>query len=184
GAVADDLVQGDHQTVCLHAVPFAALELGGAGGELRVGGFAGGFVKGAVAAGEEKILGAVFLVNFVFVGEIVADRGHAEIAGFDQGFYGFYYRKLELLTLVFCVPGSFLFKIAGVLGEVFHGGGDGFVGDGDKTLRTSLGAAGVAINFDESVVEVYGGVVLHPGRAEGQPFGVISGLVVADKMVD
>ena len=60
----------------------------------------------------------------------------------------------------------------------------GLIGDGDETLRTSFGAASVAINLDEAVVEIDGGIVLNPGSAEGDPLGVFAGLVEADEMVD
>ena len=95
GAVADDFVQRDHEAVRFHAVFCVALEPGGAGIELGVESLAGRRIEGAIAAGEKKILRSVFFVDLVFVGQIVADRGHAEIAGFDQRLDGFHYRQLE-----------------------------------------------------------------------------------------
>ena len=121
-------------------------------------------------------------MDFVFVGEIVADRGHAEIAGFDQGFDRFDHRKFERCELVLVFPGSLPFEIRGIFRQLLHGGGDGLVGDGDKTLRAAFGSAGVAINLDEAVIEIDRGVVLDPGGAEGNPVGVFAGLVVADEM--
>jgi hypothetical protein len=123
-------------------------------------------------------------VDFIFVGQVVADRGGTEIAGLDQGFDGLDHRKLEGGELILRVPGSFLFEVGCIFAPFLHRGGDWLIGDGDKTLRTSFGAAGVPIDLDKSVVEIDGGVVLNPGGAEGNPLGVLSRLIEADQVGD
>ena len=182
--MADDFVQGRHQVLSFPAVLGVAFDLGGAGGEFRDARLTGGLVQGAAAPGEEKILGAIFFVDFVFVGQIVAHRGDGEIAGFNQRLYRLHHRRRELLAFVLRVPRSLRFEIAGIFGQFFHGRGDGLVGDGDKTLRASFRAAGVAIDLDEAVVKVHRGVVLHPRGAECHPVRVFAGLVEADERIN
>ena len=53
------------------------------------------------------------------------------------------------------------------------------VRDADETLRRSFGAAGVAIDLDESVRKIDGLVVLHPVDTERNPVLGVAGLVVA-----
>ena len=142
----------------------------------------GRFLNGALAAHEQKILRAIFFVDRVFVRQIVADRGYAEIASFNQRLDRFHHRQFERLALVFRVPRSLLFKISGAFRQLFHGGGNSIVSDRHKTLRTSFGAARVAINLDKAVIEVDGRVVLYPRGAKRKPLGIIAGLVVADQM--
>src|SRR4051812_41136988 len=66
-----------------------------------------GAVQGPAAASEQKILGAVLLVDLILVGQIVADGGDVEIAGLDQRLYGLHYWRLEVMLLVLCVPRGF-----------------------------------------------------------------------------
>src|SRR5205807_5904203 len=53
-----------------------------------------------------------------------------------------------------------------------------------EALRAAFGAARVAVDFDEAVGKIYGGVILHPVFTELQPVGKIAGLVVANQVAD
>jgi hypothetical protein len=81
-------------------------------------------------------------------------------------------------------PGGALLEILGVGGDFQHERVDAVVGDGNEALGTAFGAARVAIDFDEAVVEVDGGVVLDPVDAEANPILRVAGLIEADQVAD
>ena len=107
-----------------------------------------------------------------------------EIAGLDQSLNGFGERRLHALLLVLRFPRRMVLEILSVVGDLSHQGRHGFVGYRDKALRSAFGAARVAINFDEAVGEVDGGIVAHPIDVKLQPVLRIAGLVVADQIAD
>ena len=58
----------------------------------------------ARAAREQEALAAVLLADFVFVGQVVADRVDVKIAGLDHRFHGLGQRRLHALLLVLRQP--------------------------------------------------------------------------------
>src|SRR5580704_3783707 len=182
--MTDHFVQrGHHRSGLLAVLPVARNDFS-RGGKLIERGETRGIIDGAYAAGKEKILSAIFLMDFVFVGEIIADGEHAEVAGFDKGFDRFDHRWLKGLLLVLRIPGSFLLEVIGIFAEADHGVGEGLVGDADETLRAAPGAASVAINFDEAVGEIDSSIVLDPVGAKFEPIRGIAGLIVAHEIAD
>ncbi len=77
-----------------------------------------------------------------------------------------------------------LLEVCSVGGERFHFRGKRLVGDGDKALRASLLPGGIAIDFDEAVVEVDRRIVLHPVLTELEPVGEFARLVEADEVAN
>ena len=177
-------MHGDQQAAGL--VPILLITLDGSciGSELGNQGLSTRGIQCAAAAREQEILGAVFFVDLVFVRQIVADGGDVEVAGFDQSLDGLHHWRLERSLPVLVEPGRFLFKICGIVGELGDGRGHWLVGDGNEALRTSLRPAGIAINLDETVVEIDGRIILYPGNSKRNPFGVVAGLVITDEMAD
>ena len=169
-----------HQVLGFVPVLCAALGNFLAGAKLLGHDIAGGAIERPRAAGEQKILGAVFFVNLVFVRQVIANHGHAKVARLDDRLDGLHYRRPKRLPFVLRIPGGLFFEIAGVLAQAHHRFGDRFVRDTYESLRTALRSPGVPINFDETIDKIYDCVVLHPVGSKLQPVSGIPGLVVAN----
>ena len=139
---------------------------------------------GVAASEQQEILRAEFFADLVFVGEVVADRVHVKVAGFNQYLDRLHDRRLKRLFLVLRVPRGLLLEVGGVLSQLDHGVGDRLVRDGHETLRAPLGAARVAIHFNEAVGEIDLRVIAHPVGAEQQPIFGIARLVEANQTGD
>ena len=182
--MADDLVQRRHQVLGFRAVLAHDADLFGRGRKFLERTTAGGSVKRATGAGEQEALRTVLLVHFAFVGQVVADRCHVEVARFDDRFDGLGGGRLDALFAILVGPRRAVFEILSLRGHLLHERVHLLVGDADEGLRGALGAAGVAIDFDEAVGVVDARVGLHPGDAGLDPGVEVAGLVVADESVD
>ena len=142
-------------------------------------------VQRATASGEQKILRAVFLMNLVFVRQIVADGSHAEVARLDQRFDRLHHGRLERRRAGTCRARAPFLKIsrhsrrACVMAAV-----TGLSVMRHEALRTSLRPARIAIHLDEPVVEIDRRIVLHPGNSERHPLRIFARLVKANQMAD
>src|ERR1700733_7668805 len=91
----NDFVEGHEQVAGLLSILVIAFDGGGVGAKLTDQRLATSRRQSAAAAGEKEIFGAVLLMNFIFVGKIVANRGDTEVTAFDQRLYGFHDGRFE-----------------------------------------------------------------------------------------
>ena len=70
---------------------------------------------------EQETLAAVLLVDFIFVGQVVANGGHMEIAGLDNRLDGLGHGRRDALLLVLRVPRRTVLEILRVGGDLRHG---------------------------------------------------------------
>ena len=111
-------------------------------------------VQGTAAPGEEEALGPIFFMDFIFIGQVVTYGDDVEITGFDDGFHGLGHRRLHTHLPVLRVPGGMVFKILSIFGQLAHQGIHALVGDADKALGASFGAARIPIDLDEAIGEL------------------------------
>ena len=141
-------------------------------------------VQGTAAPGEEEALGPIFFMDFIFIGQVVTYGDDVEITGFDDGFHGLGHRRLHTHLPVLRVPGGMVFKILSIFGQLAHQGIHALVGDADKALGTSFGAARIPVDLNEAIGEINGFVVLHPIDVEGDPVFGVAALVIADQIAN
>src|SRR5947209_5821287 len=162
-----NLMQRSHQRSCLFSVFLSKLNLFRTGGKFFQHRKAAGLIQRAAAARKKEALGAILLMDFILIRQIVAYGTHVEVAGLNHCLYGLGHRRLYALLAVLRVPWSVVFKILGIRGQLLHQRVHPLVGHTDKALRTSFCATGVTVYFDKAVGEVHGLVVLYPVNAEG-----------------
>ena len=141
-------------------------------------------VERVAAAEEQEVLGAVLLVNLLLVRQVVADRVTWKSPVSISTSTALTTGGVKSRFLYLRVPRRLVLEVGGVLRQVHHHVGHRLVGDGDEALRRALGAARVAVDLDEAVGEIHGGVVPHPVAAELQPVLAVAGLVEANQIRD
>ena len=69
---------------------------------------------------DREALAAVFLVDLVFVGQIVPDRGDMKITGLDDRLHRLRQRRLHALLLIIRLPRRSIFKVLRVVRYLHH----------------------------------------------------------------
>ena len=121
-------------------------------------------------------------MNLVFVRQIVADGHHVKIARLHNRLDGFGERRFDALLLILVRPRSAILKVLRVVRDLARI--DLLIGHGDEALRRALGAPRVHVDFDESVNEIDGCIVLHPIDIELEQVLKLTRLVIADQPGD
>ena len=110
---------------------------------------------------------------------VVTVKSPVSIEGLD----GLHHRGLESCFLYFASHGAFSSKYSALSASFSMSVVSGLSVTVTKALRAALHAARVAIDLDETVVEIHCGVVLYPGVSKSKSRR-IAGLVVADESGD